>query len=191
MSSILRKHLNTIWFALVAVFLLLLFLFPGWINPDSIANFLNSLGVISLLVYMLLSLSRALLMIPSTPFVLGGAIAFPDMPLVVWLISASGVVVGALLVYSFPSFGSYDRFLEERYPDKILFLKEKMKGEHAFWIIAGWAFFPLVPTDAVCYVAGLAKITYKKMIVPLLIGQLPLATVYIFLGTEFGEWLRI
>jgi uncharacterized membrane protein YdjX (TVP38/TMEM64 family) len=81
--------------------------------------------------------------------------------------------------------------LEEKYPDKILFLKEKMKGEYAFWIIAGWAFFPIVPTDAVCYVAGLAKITYKKMIVPLLIGQLPLATVYIFLGTEFGEWLRI
>ena len=191
MLSILRKHLNTIWLVLVAALLPLLLLFPGWITQDSIANFLNSLGTIGLLVYLLLSLSRAFLMIPSTPFVLAGAIAFPEMPLVVWLISATGVVVGALLVYSFPSFGSYDRFLEEKYPDKILFLKEKMKGEYAFWIIAGWAFFPIVPTDAVCYVAGLAKITYKKMIIPLLIGQLPLATVYIFLGTGFGEWLRI
>ena len=191
MLSILRKHLNTIWLVLVAALLPLLLLFPGWITQDSIANFLNSLGTIGLLVYLLLSLSRAFLMIPSTPFVLAGAIAFPEMPLVVWLISATGVVVGALLVYSFPSFGSYDRFLEEKYPDKILFLKEKMQGEYAFWIIAGWAFFPLVPTDAVCYAAGLAKITYKKMIIPLLIGQLPLATVYIFLGTGFGEWLRI
>jgi uncharacterized membrane protein YdjX (TVP38/TMEM64 family) len=66
-----------------------------------------------------------------------------------------------------------------------------MQGKYAFWIIAGWAFFPLVPTDAVCYVAGVAKMNYKKMIVPLLIGQLPLATAYIFLGTEIGEWLRI
>ena len=191
MLSILRKHLNTIWLVLVAALLPLLLLFPGWITQDSIANFLNSLGTIGLLVYLFLSLSRAFLMIPSTPFVLAGAIAFPEMPLVVWLISATGVVVGALLVYSFPSFGSYDRFLEEKYPDKILFLKEKMQGKYAFWVIAGWAFFPLVPTDAVCYAAGLAKITYKKMIAPLLIGQLPLATVYIFLGTEFGEWLRI
>ena len=191
MLSILRKHLNTIWLVLVAALLPLLLLFPGWITEDSIANFLNSLGTIGLLVYLFLSLSRAFLMIPSTPFVLAGAIAFPEMPLVVWLISATGVVVGALLVYSFPSFGSYDRFLEEKYPDKILFLKEKMQGKYAFWVIAGWAFFPLVPTDAVCYAAGLAKITYKKMIAPLLIGQLPLATVYIFLGTEFGEWLRI
>jgi uncharacterized membrane protein YdjX (TVP38/TMEM64 family) len=74
------------------------------------------------LVYVLLSLSRALLMIPSTPFVLGGAIAFPDMPVVVWFISVAGVVVGALLVYSFPSFGGYDRFLEEKFPDKVVFL---------------------------------------------------------------------
>ena len=113
------------------------------------------------------------------------------MPVVVWLISATGVVVGAFLVYSFPSFGNYDAFLEGKYPDKIAFLKEKMHSKFAFWIIAGWAFFPLVPTDAVCYVAGMAKMSYKKMIVPLLIGQLPLATLYIFLGTEIGEWLRL
>ena len=125
MSSILRKHFNTIWLALVAVFLLLLFLFPGWINPGSIANFLNGLGAISLLVYVLLSLSRALLMIPSTPFVLGGAIAFPDMPLVVWLISASGVVVGALLVYSFPSLAATIGFWRKNIQIRSCFSKKK------------------------------------------------------------------
>ena len=191
MLSVLRKHFNTIWLLLAAMMLLLLLLFPEWLSKDSIANFLAGLGTTALLVYLLLSLSRALLMIPSTPFVLGGAIAFPDMPVMVWLISVSGVVVGAFLVYSFPSFGSYDRFLQEKFPDKVVFLKEKMQGRYAFWIIAGWAFFPLVPTDAVCYVAGVVKMNYKKMIVPLLIGQLPLATAYIFLGTEIGEWLRI
>ena len=122
MLSILRQHFNTIWLALVAVLLLLLLLFPEWLSRDSIANFLTGLGATALLVYVLLSLSRALLMIPSTPFVLGGAIAFPDMPVVVWFISVAGVVVGALLVYSFPSFGGYDRFLEEKFPDKVVFL---------------------------------------------------------------------
>ena len=122
MLSILRQHFNTIWLALVAVLLLLLLLFPELLSRDSIANFLTGLGATALLVYVLLSLSRALLMIPSTPFVLGGAIAFPDMPVVVWFISVAGVVVGALLVYSFPSFGGYDRFLEEKFPDKVVFL---------------------------------------------------------------------
>lgn len=185
------KHINTIWLILVAGALVWLLVNPDLINRDSISSFLEGLGAMALLVYVLLSLTRAILMIPSTPFVLAGAISFPDMPLLVWLISALGVVVGAFLVYSFPSFGSYDEYLEGKYPEKIALLKEKMQGKFAFWIVAGWAFFPLVPTDVVCYVAGMAKMTYKKMIVPLLIGQLPLATIYIFLGTEIGEWLRL
>ena len=185
------KHINTVWLGIVAIILIWLLLNPEIASQESISNFLNGLGAMALLVYVLVSLTRAVLMIPSTPFVLAGAISFPDMPVVVWLISATGVVVGAFLVYSFPSFGNYDAFLEGKYPDKIAFLKEKMHSKFAFWIIAGWAFFPLVPTDAVCYVAGMAKMPYKKMIVPLLIGQLPLATLYIFLGTEIGEWLRL
>ncbi len=185
------RHINTVWLTAVAIALLWLLLNPELVSRESISEFLSGLGAMALFVYVLLSLSRAILMIPSTPFVLAGAISFPDMPIVVWIISAAGVVVGAFVVYSFPSFGSYDEYLEGKYPEKIAFLKEKMQGKFAFWIIAGWAFFPLVPTDAVCYVAGMAKMSYKKMITPLLVGQLPLATVYIFLGTEIGEWLRI
>ena len=185
------RHINTVWLTAVAIALLWLLLNPELVSRESISEFLSGLGAMALFVYVLLSLSRAILMITSTPFVLAGAISFPDMPIVVWIISAAGVVVGAFVVYSFPSFGSYDEYLEGKYPEKIAFLKEKMQGKFAFWIIAGWAFFPLVPTDAVCYVAGMAKMSYKKMITPLLVGQLPLATVYIFLGTEIGEWLRI
>ncbi len=191
MTHIAFKHLNTVWLVLVALILLWLLFNPEIVSRESLSEFLNGLGAMALLVYVLVLLSRAILMIPSTPFVLAGAISFPDMPIVVWLISAAGVVVGAFLVYSFPSFGSYDEYLEQKYPDKIAFLKEKMQGKYAFWIVVGWAFSPLVPTDAVCYVAGMAKMSYKKMITPLLIGQLPLATIYIFLGTEIGEWLRI
>jgi uncharacterized membrane protein YdjX (TVP38/TMEM64 family) len=132
-----------------------------------------------------------MLMIPCTPFVLAGAISFPQWPVVVLIISLIGIVVGALLVYSFPSFGSYDEFLEEKYPEKIAFLKEKMHGKYAFWIVVGWSFFPLVPTDAVCYVAGMVKMSYKKMIAALLVGEVPLVTFYVFLGVEIGDWLRV
>ena len=95
-------------------------------------------------------------------FVLAGAISFPQWPLLVFAISLTGVVVGAFLVYSFPSFGGYDRLLEKKYPDKIANLKTKMQHKNAFWFVAGWSFFPLVPTDAVCYVAGVAKMSLRK-----------------------------
>ena len=191
MVSFLLKHFNRIWFAVVAVVLSLIVFFPDWMTQDSISNFLNSLGALALLVYIFVSLTRAMLMIPCTPFILAGAISFPQWLLLVFAISLVGIVVGAFLVYSFPSFGSYDEFLESKYPEKIALLKEKMQHRYAYWFVAGWSFFPLVPTDAVCYVAGMAKMPFKKMIAAVLIGEIPLVTFYIFLGAEFGEWLRV
>ena len=41
----------------------------------------------------------------------------------------TGIVLGAFLVYSFPSFGNYDEFLEEKYPAKIAALKRKNAGQ--------------------------------------------------------------
>ncbi len=191
MRALLLQHINTIWLVLVLVCASLLFLFPDWVSRESISNFLNGLGALALVVYIVLSLTRALLMIPCTPFVLAGGISFPEMPIVVMAVSFAGIAAGAYLVYSFPSFGSYDEFLEEKYPEKISWLKEKLHGPYAFWIVAGWSFFPLVPTDAICYVAGVVKMTYKKMVAAVIIGEIPLVTLYVYLGTEIGEWLRI
>lgn len=191
MRAFLIKHINTIWLVLVLVCASLLFLFPDWVSRESISDFLNGLGALALVVYVVLTLTRGLLMIPCTPFVLAGGISFPEMPFVVMAISFAGIAAGAYLVYSFPSFGSYDEFLEEKYPEKIRWLKEKLHGPYAFWIVAGWSFFPLVPTDAICYVAGVVKMTYKKMVTAVIFGEIPLVTLYVYLGTEIGEWLRI
>ena len=185
------RHINTVWLVLVAVVLSSIVIFPDWLTRESVSGFLEQMGAMALLVYILVSLTRALLLIPCTPFVLAGAISFPQWPFAVLAISLVGIVVGALMVYSFPSFGGYDRMLEEKYPEKIAVLKDKMHGQYSFWIVAGWSFFPLVPTDAVCYVAGIAKMSYKKMIAALLVGELPLVTFYTFLGAEIGEWLRV
>ncbi len=191
MRQLLITHFNTLWLALVAVLGAMLLFFPDWLSRESIAVFLDSLGGLALLVYVLLSLSRAVLMIPCTPFVLAGGIAFPEMLALVWLISLAGVVAGAYLVYSFPSFGSYDEFLENRYPDKIASLSKQLHGPWSFWIIAGWSFFPLVPTDLICYVSGVVKLHFRKLITALLVGEIPLVSAYVFLGAGIGEWLRV
>ena len=64
-------------------------------------------------------------------------------------------------------------------------------GRYSFWIVIGWSFFPLVPTDLICYVAGIAKMSYKKLVAAVVIGELPLVTFYVFAGVELGEWLRV
>lgn len=191
MRSFLLRHLNTIWLLLVVICASLLFIFPDAVSRDSISEFLGGLGTLALIVYILLSLSRALLMIPCTPFVLAGGITFPDMPVLVMAISYAGIVAGAYLVYSFPSFGSYDEYLEEKYPEKVKVLEEKLHGAYAFWIVAGWSCFPLVPTDLICYVAGVVKMPFKKMATAVVIGEIPLVTLYVLVGAEIGDWLRI
>ncbi len=185
------KHLNTIWIAIVAVILALIVIYPEMLTRESISELLNQMGAMALLAYVFMSLTRSILLIPCTPFVLAGAISFPQWPILVFVVSLAGVVVGAFLVYSFPSFGGYDRLLEEKYPEKIASLKRKMQHDRAFWFVVVWSFFPLVPTDAVCYVAGIAKMPLKKMLTALLIGEFPLVAAYVFLGAEIGQWLRI
>jgi uncharacterized membrane protein YdjX (TVP38/TMEM64 family) len=185
------KHLNTFWLVLVAVVLSTIVIYPELLTRESIAQLLNQLGSMALVIYVLMSLTRSLLLIPCTPFVLAGAISFPQWPFLVFAISLAGVVVGAVLVYSFPSFGGYDRLLEAKYPEKIANLKTKMQHPNAFWFVVGWSFFPLVPTDAVCYVAGVAKMPLRKMLGALVLGELPLVAAYVFLGAEIGEWLRL
>ncbi len=135
------KHPNTVWLVLVAVILSLVVLFPGWLSRESISDFLGQMGSMALLAYILLSLTRSLLLIPCTPFVLAGAISFPQWLLLVFFISLAGVVVGAFLVYSFPSLGGYDQMLEKKHPERVAKLKQKMQGKYAFWFVAAWSFF--------------------------------------------------
>ncbi len=185
------KHLNTLWLATVSFVLIVIALNPELLNRDSIAGFLDGLGSSALIVYLVISLARALLMMPSTPFILAGAIAFPQMSILVFIISYIGVVAGTVLIYTFPAFGSYDEYLEAKYPKKIGQIKEKMQGPYSFWIIVGWSFFPLVPTDLISYVAGIAKMRLKKLVAAVIIGEFPIVTFYVFAGVELGEWLRV
>ncbi|MCY4263923.1 MAG: VTT domain-containing protein [Gammaproteobacteria bacterium] len=190
MRTFLIRHINTLWLMLVVACAGLLLLYPEAISKNSIADFLANLGASALFIYLLLSLARSLLMIPCTPFVLAGGISFPEIPAVVMVISYAGIVTGAFLVYSFPSFGHYDAYLEGKYPNKLLFLREKLHGRHAFWIVAGWSFFPFVPTDLICYVAGVVKMSFRKMASAVVIGEIPLVTLYVYVGIEIGDLLR-
>jgi len=186
-----KQHINSIWLIFVAICLGLFLLFPEAISKESVATALSNLGPWAWVAFIVLSLVRSAFLIPCTPFILAGAVSFPESPGIVLLISLAGIAAGAYLIYSFPTFGGYDRLLEAKYPDKIAALKKKMQHKYALLFVAGWSFFPLVPTDAICYVAGVAKMRFSAMITALLLGELPLVIIYVYAGAEIGEWLRI
>ena len=184
------RHINSVWLGLCGATLIFLAFNPQLLQRETIAGFLDGLGGGALFVYILLSLGRAGLLLPATPFVLAGGAVFPEQPLSVFLISLAGVASGALLVYSFPSFGNYHHLLEEKFPRRIARLRARMGHRHVYWFIAGWSAFPLVPTDLVCYVAGVARISALKTMGAVLAGELPIVAFYVLVGVGLGEWLR-
>ena len=183
------KHVNVFWFGVIAVTALVLFLNPELLERERLARFISEFGTEAFIVYVLISLVRAMLLIPSTPFIFAGALAFPDWPLAVLAASMAGVFSGALLVYSFPGVGGYDERLKARYPKQIHFIRERMRGKSAWAVVIGWSAFPLVPTDLICYVAGLAKMPILRMAIAVQIGAFPLTAVYVYTGAELGTLL--
>ena len=183
------KHLNLVWFGIVGVAAVVFFLNPELLDREALAGFVARFGAEAFVVYTLICLTRSLLLIPSTPFIFAGAIAFPDWPLAVLAASMAGVLSGSLLIYSFPGIGGYDERLKARYPNQINSIRKRMQGASAWWVTMGWSAFPLVPTDLICYVAGLARMPPLKMAAAVQIGSFPLMAVYVFTGAELGAFL--
>ena len=57
-------------------------------------------------------------------------------------------------------------------------------------IVIAWSFFPLVPTDVICYVAGIVKMPYRYLILGVLIGEVVLIYLYVFYGTGLVELVQ-
>jgi len=71
--------------------------------------------------------------------------------------------------------------LERNTPKKADKIIEKL-NKHGFWIVMGWSFFPFVPTDLICYIAGSIKMNFTKYITAIFIGEAILVGAYIYLG---------
>ena len=183
------KYLNVFWFGLVLAAAVTFLVNPELLEREALAGFVARFGREAFVVYVLICLTRSLLLIPSTPFIFAGAIAFPDWPLAVLTASMAGVLSGSLLIYSVPGIGGYDERLKARYPKQIAYIRERMRGASAWWVTMGWSAFPFVPTDLICYVAGLAKMPPLKMAAAVQIGSFPLNAVYVFTGAELGALL--
>ncbi len=57
-------------------------------------------------------------------------------------------------------------------------------------IVIAWSFFPIAPTDLVCYVCGALKVDLKKCLLGVTIGEGAICAIYIFLGGQALSWLR-
>lgn len=157
-------------------------MYPQIFTAENIAGFLLRFEGQIWLIYLTLSALRGFTLLPSTPLVIAGTILYPQQPFLVLLISLTGILLSSSMIYFFSDFLGFTDYFERKQPrftHKIKFRLEKPTG---LFFVFLWAFFPFVPTDAVCYVAGTTKMAFPKFIAAVFFGELVLCCFYIFFG---------
>ncbi len=178
------------WLAAILFCLTAYLLDPGAFSPQNIASYLSRFHGEIWFVYILISAFRGFTLLPSTPLVIAGTILFPDQPFAVLTVSIAGILLSSMMIYFFSDRLGFRRFFEKRSADRMKSIRLRLEGRSGVAFVALWSFFPLVPTDLVCYVAGTAKMNFVKFILAIFAGELVLCSFYIFFGNLVIEGLR-
>jgi uncharacterized membrane protein YdjX (TVP38/TMEM64 family) len=185
-----RVFAITIWAALIIAAVLSFFVWPELFTPVGIAAFLAKFQNEALLIYLAISVIRGFTLLPSTPIVIAGTLAFPTALWVVLAISIVGIIVSSSLIYWFSDLLGISDFFETKKPAAVARIRRRLEQPTGVAFVFLWAFFPLVPTDAVCYVAGSMRMSFPKFILAITVGELILCSFYIFSGGYIIEMFR-
>ncbi len=184
-----RRFLTWLWAAVVLAIFAAFVRDPGRFTPAAFQAALGGWGSWSLLAFLAAGLFHGAVLVPSTPVVLVGGAMYPQSLPMVFAVIVTGIVISATLLYRFPRFAGYDALLARKYPEQLGRLQAQLQRPRAIWFVAGWAFFPAVPTELVCYAAGLVGMPFRRMLLGIIIGEVPIVVAYLFLGSRLGGFL--
>jgi len=188
MNPLIKKVIYGLWITLILTVIVIAIVQPSFYEPSNLIRFIESFQAEVLLVYILFTLLRGIVLMPSTPFVLAGAILFPENLMMVFIISLCGVMLTAAALYYFSDFLGFSEKLEKKYPKQLDNWHRRLNSPKATLLVIAWSFFPFVPTDLICYVAGIVKMPFKYMMAGVFIGEAILIYFYVFLGSSIFEY---
>ena len=102
----------------------------------------------------------------------------------------SGIFLSSSMIYFFSEYLGFNEYFEGHKPELTHKIKARLEHLLGSAFVAAWAFFPLVPTDLVCYLAGTTKMNYAKFIAAIFAGELALCSFYIFFGGAVMDYVR-
>lgn len=176
----LRNIARVIWFSVLLGALYLFFFHRDSIQSQLGRAFSYSL-IVGYLVYLLLGCVRGFTLIPATYLVVTGLLFFPPVPL--FVLTLIGILASSSIIYFFSETLDLDEFFERKHGDLIARTKVILQ-RNELPIVIGWSFFPLVPTDLICYLCGTLEVDFKKLLLGVFIGEGAICAIYIFLGNH-------
>ncbi|WP_026999094.1 TVP38/TMEM64 family protein [Eisenibacter elegans] len=155
---------------------------PEFFAPANLAQLLRQAGAYALLSYGLVSAFRIFTLVPATPLVIAGGLLFADSFWLAYVLSVSGALVSATLVYYFAEFLGIAAWVRERNHPLTRRLQRQLSQPSGFWWMLLWSVLPIAPTDLMCYVAGAVRVSYFRFFLAALLGQLVINWVYLQAG---------
>ncbi len=168
------------WIAIMIFCITTVIVYPELITAQNIAGLLARFKNTVLAVYFAVSIMRGFTLIPSSPFVLAGTILFPADPFLVLAISLSGILFSSAMIYYFSDYLGFGAYLENKHHDRIQKIQNQMQKPSGLLFVSLWSFLPFLPTDAICYVAGMLRVNVVKFIAAVAFGELILCSIYVF-----------
>lgn len=190
LGPILRGVCLIIWVLALVTGVVAYILNPAAFSAENIAAFLSRFQQTIWAVYLSLSILRGFTLLPSTPLVFAGIILFPGQQFAVLAVAMIGILISSTMIYYFSELLGFDEYFERNKPETIHKIKAKLEHPLGVVFVAAWAFFPFVPTDLVCYLAGTARMNFLKFILAVFIGELILCCFYIFFAGKALEYVR-
>jgi uncharacterized membrane protein YdjX (TVP38/TMEM64 family) len=178
MLMALRYALIGLWLVVVASALYVYFFHRSAVQTE-LRDALSVTALAAAAVYFFLGSVRAFTLIPAT-FLIVVAIPF-FKPLPLFALTLAGILVSSASIYWFSEALRLDEFFERKHKRRVAHIRATVQRNELV-IIIGWAFFPLTPTDLICYVCGALRVDFWKFLFGILIGEGTICALYIFLG---------
>ncbi len=135
-------------------------------------------------IYLGLGAIRGFALIPVTNLVVIAIPIFPPWPL--FLLTLAGIAVSSASIYAFAGSLRLAEYFEQKFPEKTERVRVALR-RNPTTIVTAWSFLPIVPTDLICYVCGVMRISFVRFLVGVLIGEGAICALYIFAGNRLLE----
>ena len=173
-----RHVFLAIWLSVVFGALYLYFFQRGFVEAQ-LSDALSFGGIVAAAIYLVLGAVRAFTLVPATLMIVVGLPFFRPWPL--FFLTLAGILITSALFYWFSETLQFNEEFERKHPKQIARMRAALQ-RYQLPIIIFWSFFPLLPTDLICYVCGALRINFGKTLLGVGVGEGAICAVYIFFG---------
>lgn len=148
-------------------------------KPEAIRNMMLSLGYWGPLLYIVCNIFRPLFFFPAAVLAIGGGLAFGPVWGTIYLVI--GTVCGAALCFGVARLLGRDRL--KLWPKWTLLEElDNQAVRHGFRTVLLLRLAPVIPWDAVSFLAGLSKVRFCPYFLATLVGSVPGAIAFSYFG---------